>query len=270
MIKPLVALSDGHGMDTAGKRTPIFPIGTPYAGEFMHENEFNRSVVSKLKENLERCGFDILLVSPGDDDTPLSTRTSLANNTITNKFNKPADIYVSCHANANTGSWGTWGGISSHIYSMGGKAEKLARICQPLLIKNTGLRDRGVCVNNFHEVRETNMPAVLFEEGFMDNLEEATRLKSEEYRQICADSIAQGICTYFNIPWVPVKVIKPIPETEQKPSWDGLIDMASSSMRAEWKAIISRLTSEGEQKNTLERFFPLLIEKIYDLGKSGK
>ena len=36
----LIAIDDGHGMTTAGKRTPLFP-GTK---RFMHENEFNRAV----------------------------------------------------------------------------------------------------------------------------------------------------------------------------------------------------------------------------------
>ncbi len=47
-----IALDDGHGMETAGKRTPKFNDGT-----FMRENEFNRAVVNYLNVELKRCGF---------------------------------------------------------------------------------------------------------------------------------------------------------------------------------------------------------------------
>ena len=75
----------------------------------------------------------------------------------------------------------------------GGEAEKIANIVQRKLIENTGRKDRGVKVSNLHMCRETNMPAILCECGFMDNREEAELLKSEEYRTKCAEAIAYGI-----------------------------------------------------------------------------
>ena len=45
----LVILDSGHGLNTLGKRTPLFADGT-----FMHENEFNRSVVRKIDNILEQ------------------------------------------------------------------------------------------------------------------------------------------------------------------------------------------------------------------------
>lgn len=70
-MSELIALCDGHGMETAGKRTPMFSDGT-----FMRENEFNRAVVALLDVHLKRCGFRTLIVAPTDIDTPLRTRTS--------------------------------------------------------------------------------------------------------------------------------------------------------------------------------------------------
>jgi N-acetylmuramoyl-L-alanine amidase len=198
----LIALDDGHGMETAGKRTPIFPAGSEFAGTFMHENEFNSAVVKKLDTNLKRCGFKTILVADGDEDVPLQTRTDLANKV-------KANLFISIHANAYKGEWGDWGGISTHIYGKGGEAEKLANIVQKLLIENTGLRDRGVCVDNFHVLRETDMPAILCENGFMDNLTEATLLKKDSYRQTIADSIAKGICAYYGVSFVAPAPVEP-------------------------------------------------------------
>ena len=39
----LIAVDAGHGMNTAGKRTPMFSDGT-----IMKENEFNKGVIQKI------------------------------------------------------------------------------------------------------------------------------------------------------------------------------------------------------------------------------
>ena len=71
----LIALDDGHGMKTNGKRTPYIEE----FGRFIHENEFNREVVRIMDKELRRLGFKTLLVAPTDYDTPLQERTDLAN-----------------------------------------------------------------------------------------------------------------------------------------------------------------------------------------------
>lgn len=71
----LVALDDGHGSTTPGKRTPVIPE----LGRSIKENEFNKAVVNYLNQELKRCGFRTLLVADGDSDVPLSTRTKRAN-----------------------------------------------------------------------------------------------------------------------------------------------------------------------------------------------
>jgi N-acetylmuramoyl-L-alanine amidase len=199
----LVALDDGHGMDTPGKRTPMFPDrpGVGLEGErgnYMHENEFNRAVVNKVKTHLERCGINVLLTAPTDEDTPLKARTDLAN-----KMN--ADILVSVHANAATGSWGNAKGIETYYYPGSASGKALATALHNQLIKNTKQVNRGIKEGNLHMLRETKMPAALVECGFMDNLEEAALLLSDEFRNECALEIAMGICDYLKVPFVDVK-----------------------------------------------------------------
>lgn len=88
-----VAVDDGHGMKTAGKRTPLFPDGS-----YMPENAYNRAVASYLMDALKRCGFRVLAVAPGDEDTSLQTRVKRANDA-------KADAYISIHANAFGSDW---------------------------------------------------------------------------------------------------------------------------------------------------------------------
>jgi N-acetylmuramoyl-L-alanine amidase len=192
--KYLIALDDGHGMETAGKRTPVFP-----EGGFMKENEFNSRVVEILDEELKRCGFRTILTAPTEEDTSLKERVRTANNA-------DADLLLSVHANAFKGTWGDWGGIETYAYLSDQTSKEWAKIIHSWLLKGTELTDRGVKDGSWlYIVRKTkkDLPAILVECGFMDNLREARLLKSEEYRKECAVELAHAICEIFNVEYVP-------------------------------------------------------------------
>lgn len=182
----LIALSDGHGSETAGKRTPVFP-----EGGYMKENEFNSRVVTILDEELRRCGFHTLLVAPTSADTPLRTRVSLANA-------RKADLYLSIHANALLGRWGTANGIETFTIGSG-EGLRVGRIVHKWVMQGTKLTNRNLKNgSHLYEIKQTNMPAVLVECGFMDNLKEARLLKSEAYRQETAIELAKALCEAYN------------------------------------------------------------------------
>ncbi|MBX0358911.1 N-acetylmuramoyl-L-alanine amidase [Halobacillus sp. Nhm2S1] len=188
----LIALDDGHGMQTPGKRTPYIPE----LGRSIRENEFNRKVVAFLSDILLEHGFRVLLVAPTDVDTPLNYRTDSANN-------YKADIYVSIHYNAMSFDfdYSTASGISVHVYLDNLKYEsgKLARAVGKYLQRGTRQNWRGYKEDNFHVLRETNMPAILTENGFMDNREEALMMLNEDFQKEVAIEHAQGICEYFGV-----------------------------------------------------------------------
>ena len=80
MIK--IVLDAGHGPDTWGKRTPKFADGT-----FMHEHEFNNSVVNKLKLLLDEYGdFETTIVSSDSYDVSLYDRVAKESNIRSNLF----------------------------------------------------------------------------------------------------------------------------------------------------------------------------------------
>ena len=160
----LVAIDAGHGHNTPGKRCP---------DDSMREHDFNGNVATKVCNILNENGIETYRSDDitGNTDVPLITRTNNINS-------KNADICVSIHANAYTGQWNDANGIETYIIARGGEAEKIANIVQRKLIENTGRKDRGVKVSNLHMCRETKMPAILCECGFMDNKEEAELLDS--------------------------------------------------------------------------------------------
>ena len=191
-MSKLIAICDGHGLETPGKRTPFFP-GTK---QFMHENEFNSVVAGYLKEDLERCKFRTLVVAPTDADAPLKTMVDLADKA-------KADFYISAHANALNGIWGPQEGLGVYHYPGSARSQTAAIIIHRFLAKGTKQKDRGALTDNFYVLRETDMPAVLVECAFMDNLKEAQLLLADAFRRECADEIAQGICEYFGVAYVP-------------------------------------------------------------------
>lgn len=180
-----IAIDNGHGLNTPGKRTPLFPDGS-----HIREWQFNHPTALKLGELLRAQGFEVVYVSPGEEDTPLGTRTARANQA-------KADLLVSIHYNAATGSWGSANGIETFHHPSSTKGKKLAALVQKEIIRETGRRDRGAKSANFYVLRETAMPAVLVECGFMDFLEEARLMLQEEYQTKCARAMAKGICAYF-------------------------------------------------------------------------
>lgn len=200
-MKYIMFFDDGHGISTAGKRTPMLPGSTT----FMHENEFNRAVVTLLLLFAQATdGVTSFLTAPTDYDTSLSERTNYANKEleiIQTKYGKEnvKAIYLSVHANAYKGVWGTWGGEEIYYYPSSTEGEKLAKAIYKEMQKGSDLRNRGVKPRSLHMTKYPHMPSVLSESAFMDNLEEAKLLMSWDFRLECATEMFTGMCNYLEI-----------------------------------------------------------------------
>jgi N-acetylmuramoyl-L-alanine amidase len=195
-------INAGHSYNTAGKRTP---------DGSMREWEFNHAVAEYIKNILNGYqGVEVLFPHDptGKVDISLKKRTDYANHS-------GADVYVSIHANAYGNGWNTAKGIETFVHTSKPKvATNLANLVQKKLIAKTGRSNRGVKTANFHELRETKMPTILVECGFMTNKEEAALLKSESYRQKCAKAIADSLIEFYNL---KPKIQKE--STPMKPNW---------------------------------------------------
>jgi N-acetylmuramoyl-L-alanine amidase len=181
-----LVINAGHSKETPGKRTPD---GT------MREYDFNSAVAKQVRDNLEEYE-NVQVFFPHSDkmDVPLHERTDYANDEV------KADAYISIHANAFSGVWNSANGIETFIHPNAGEDTKqLAKLIHTELIEMTKRKDRGVKTADFHELRETDMPAVLVECGFMTNLVESKLLKTVSYRLLCARAITEGLVTYFRL-----------------------------------------------------------------------
>jgi N-acetylmuramoyl-L-alanine amidase len=258
----LIALDDGHGIGTAGKRTPYIPS----IGRQIRENEFNEKVTLYLKAELERCGFRTLLTAPADADTPLKDRTDLANS-------RGADALISNHFNAFDGKFDGPGkdpeGHSIHIYFNDVNDWRLAESIAAYLKQGTKQVFRGIIEQNLHMTREFNKAAVLVENGFMDNEKEALLMINEEFQRETAKEQARGVCDFFGVPYVagkPGDGVKPSDSVSSGVSADYIGKRVESIYRgAEGLDFYSRPTFKDTYKAGTLKFrygFPVILRKL--------
>jgi len=148
--------------------------------------------VSKIvKKLLSEKGVEVRLTRKNEVDLDLPQRVSFANNV-------DADIFVSIHANASRGKRRDINGLET-FYFRGWKGRLLAkRIQNQILRVSPGSPDRGVKQGRFHVIKNTRMPAVLVEIGFLTGRLDARRLEKPVHRKKIAYAIAKGILEYLS------------------------------------------------------------------------
>ncbi len=175
----LIALDAGHGGSASGAYY-----------ENTAEKDLNLSMTLKLDEILRGLGYRTMLTRNSDSDVGLKRRSVLANEA-------KADIFVSIHCNASETNH-DFQGLYVYHYPGSVQGAVLAQAIQTPACQFTGAIDRGINSANFSVVRESKMPAVLVETGFMTCHEELLRLKDDAYQTRMALGIAQGIIRYLN------------------------------------------------------------------------
>ncbi len=148
--------------------------------------------VSKIvKKLLSDKGVKVRLTRKDEVDLDLPPRVSFANNTN-------ADIFVSIHANASRGKRRDINGLET-FYFRGWRGRLLAKRIQKQILKvSPGSPDRGVKQGRFYVIKNTKMPAVLVEIGFLTGRIDARRLEKTSHRKRLAYAITKGILEYLS------------------------------------------------------------------------
>jgi N-acetylmuramoyl-L-alanine amidase len=148
--------------------------------------------VSKIVEKLlSQKGVKVSLTRKNEVDLDLPPRVSFANKTN-------ADIFVSIHANASRGKRRDINGLET-FYFKGWRGRSLAKGIQKQILRvSPGSPDRGVKQGRFYVIKNTKMPAVLVEIGFLTGRLDARRLEKTTHRKRIAYAIAKGILEYLS------------------------------------------------------------------------
>ncbi|WP_042229679.1 N-acetylmuramoyl-L-alanine amidase family protein [Paenibacillus popilliae] len=178
--KYTVVIDAGHGAHDSGA----------VSVKKRYEKDFNLSLALKVGEMLSRDDrFNTVLSREDDTFLQLSERAQMANSLN-------ADLFVSIHANSVDNNSSVSG---TETYYWRAESKAFAETMHKHLIEGTQFRDRGVRNANHHVTRETKMPAILLEVGFLTNAAEEAQLFDEQFQQRVADNIVKGILDYLGL-----------------------------------------------------------------------
>ncbi|RNB81445.1 AMIN domain-containing protein [Brevibacillus nitrificans] len=173
----LIVVDAGHGGKDPGS------LGT-YGN---HEKDYTLSVSNKVVELLKQYKeFQVVPVRTTDVFYELSERVAIANE-------HNADLFLSIHANAFPKA--TAGGTETFYYNANSKT--FAQIVHKHLQGATGFTDRGYKASGYYVIKNTKMPAVLTETGFLSNPTENAKLTNPAFQDKIAQALVAAIREYY-------------------------------------------------------------------------
>ncbi len=140
-------------------------------------------------------GYRVKMIRAKDYFVPLAKRVSIANNAN-------PEIFVSIHYNSCPNK--TAHGIEVLYHQSNVKKTKantsriLANTVLAKVVNRTKALSRGVKNrNNLKVIKETNMPSIIVECGFLTNPTERDWIRKKSYQDKIAKGIAEGIDSFF-------------------------------------------------------------------------
>lgn len=171
----IVYVDAGHG----GKDSGAVANG-------IKEKELNLNIALKVRDKLKAKGVSVVMNRETDVFVDFKDTATHANSVN-------PDVFVSIHNNSSTSS--SANGIET-FYTKSIDVP-LGEYIHNNLIKYTGAYDRGLKEDIYYVTNHTKMPAVLVEGGFLTNVNEAAKLKLDEYQEKIANAIVDGAMDYL-------------------------------------------------------------------------
>ena len=165
----------------------------------VEEKDINLSIARKLQVFLEQGGATVIITRLDDSDLAKSKAGDMqARRLIANTSN--ADIFVSIHQNSYHSA--NVKGFQAFYFNESDNSKKLATCIQDSMKEfvNPGNKLSSRANKNYFVLKQTQMPAVLVECGFLTNYNERNKLTQDEYQEKIAWGIYLGIVKYFNTP----------------------------------------------------------------------
>nr|NGX54522.1 N-acetylmuramoyl-L-alanine amidase LytC [Chlamydiota bacterium] len=179
-----IVIDAGHGGKDSGSRSDTHNY---------EEKQLTLSTARMVRDYLQEMGYKTILTRDDDLFVPLDDRAQIANaNNVT--------LFVSVHYNHCPDP--SVQGIEIFYY----KDEKTERHVHSnhlgdtilsQLVWHTGAEARGIKRGKFAVIRQTKMPAVLVEAGFLSHPKEREKIKDPMYRRFIAKGIARGVDHYI-------------------------------------------------------------------------
>jgi N-acetylmuramoyl-L-alanine amidase len=180
----------GSTVDAASFRTVVIDAGHgghDNGGQWgkVYEKHLALDTSTRLENILKRMGYQTVMTRRSDYFVSLPQRVAIGN-----RYKNA--IFVSLHFNY------TWKehvcGLETFYYSREG--QRLAQYVQRSLVRQTRTVDRNAKYARYYVIRNSTLPAILVEGGFVSNERERERMKSGDFREAIARGVADGIQRY--------------------------------------------------------------------------
>lgn len=197
-----IALTAGHYIGTSGKRC-IKSLDKNETREWVLNNRICEKIEDKLKAYE---GYSLIRTDDrsGKTDVSLKDRVTKANN-----FG--ADIYISIHHNAGING-GVGGGVMAYVSLNASKtAQEWQKALYDAIVAHTDLkgnRATPLASASLYECRETKMPSVLLECGFMDSKTDVPIILTDAFADKVATAIVEVIVARGNLPRKAQKIYR--------------------------------------------------------------
>ena len=180
----------GNATTAANFRTVVIDAGHgghDNGGQWgrVYEKHLALDTAFRLESKLKSMGYQTVLTRRSDYFISLPQRVSTGNSYRN-------AIFVSIHYNY------TWKQDVSGLetFYSNDESQRLAQCVQNCLIQRTRTIDRSAKYARFYVIRNSTLPAILVEGGFVSNAEERSRMKSAWFRETIAQGIVDGIQRY--------------------------------------------------------------------------
>ncbi len=200
---PPEILSVYKNKDFSDVRTILIDAGHNWSGRDtgaenvalgLKEEKITWQIADKLRTKLEDMGYVVVMTRDKLTDSiantsvleSLQARVDLGHESF-------SDLFISIHCNAGGGS-----GTEAYSFREASYAGILAEMIQKNITDNTTLYDRGTKTANFFVIKNTLMPTVLIETGFIDNEHDAGVISSDDGQDAIAAAIAEAVYEYDN------------------------------------------------------------------------
>lgn len=172
--KYTVVLDAGHGGEDGGT-----------VEQTATEKEINLAVVLKMRELLENQGICVVLTREQDIFLKLEERVRVANG-------EKADLFVSIHCNYYEKDSSIYG--LECYYCKGAEDGKYyAERILDTIEKSGEIVSRNAKPSGYYILKNTTVPAILVEAGYLSNYNERNQLISGEYQGKLAQELVEGI-----------------------------------------------------------------------------
>lgn len=176
----LIVLDAGHGGTDPGATSPFSQT---------REKELNLIIAKKLERRLKALDYKVIMTRSDDTLIGLYDRAGRANAL-------EADAFISIHFNASTKQEPN--GVEMLYVPDERDSRNFAQALQTEVCKATGATSIGLIQRpNLVVIRETHMPAVLAELGFLTNPLEEQRILMDGYQESLVEGMVNGILRYF-------------------------------------------------------------------------